>query len=125
MFLRGPKQGPKYLSNLASLQGVAAVRKWRPLISGASMESALLQRRSLPTARYASSSSSKRWQTRQGKDQFAINAKVQGLKSRAAFKLLEVSHGPICCYARLRGLIMFARSMRSTRFSDVVRQWLT
>ncbi|KAL8740954.1 MAG: hypothetical protein Q9190_006389 [Brigantiaea leucoxantha] len=37
-----------------------------------------------------SSSSSKRWQTRQGKDKFATTAKVQGLKSRAAFKLLEI-----------------------------------
>ncbi|KAL8627609.1 hypothetical protein Q9189_006700 [Teloschistes chrysophthalmus] len=35
------------------------------------------------------SSSSKRWQTRQGRDKYAINAKVQGLKSRAAYKLLE------------------------------------
>lgn len=41
-----------------------------------------------------SSSSSKRWQNRQGKDRFAINAKVQGLKSRAAYKLLEVNLGP-------------------------------
>lgn len=36
------------------------------------------------------SSSSKRWQSRQVKDKYAINAKVQGLKSRAAYKLLEV-----------------------------------
>ncbi|KAI9764388.1 MAG: 2' O-ribose methyltransferase [Candelina submexicana] len=38
-----------------------------------------------------SSSSSKRWQTRQGQDQFAKEAKVLGLKSRAAFKLLEIN----------------------------------
>ncbi|KAI9812632.1 MAG: 2' O-ribose methyltransferase [Pycnora praestabilis] len=38
-----------------------------------------------------SSSSSKRWQNRQGRDQFARDAKVQGLKSRAAFKLLEIN----------------------------------
>ncbi len=37
-----------------------------------------------------SSSSSTRWKTRQGKDFFAREARVQGLKSRAAFKLLEV-----------------------------------
>ncbi|KAI9724945.1 MAG: hypothetical protein M1812_000221 [Candelaria pacifica] len=43
-----------------------------------------------PQARQ-SSSSSKRWQTRQGQDQFAKEAKVQGLKSRAAFKLLEIN----------------------------------
>lgn len=36
------------------------------------------------------SSSSTRWKSRQGKDSFAKEAKVQGLKSRAAFKLLEV-----------------------------------
>ena len=36
------------------------------------------------------SSSSKRWQNRQGRDKFAREARVQGLKSRAAFKLLEV-----------------------------------
>lgn len=55
-----------------------------------------LSRHSQPSSysrRHASSSSSKRWQTRQGKDRFAINAKVQGLKSRAAFKLLEVYSG--------------------------------
>ncbi|KAI4154369.1 MAG: hypothetical protein L6R39_001396 [Caloplaca ligustica] len=39
----------------------------------------------------ASSSSSKRWQTRQGRDRFAISAKVEGLKSRAAYKLLEIN----------------------------------
>lgn len=36
------------------------------------------------------SSSSTRWKSRQGKDIFAREARVQGLKSRAAFKLLEV-----------------------------------
>lgn len=39
----------------------------------------------------SSSSSSTRWKSRQGKDAFAREAKVKGLKSRAAFKLLEVS----------------------------------
>ena len=38
------------------------------------------------------SSSSTRWKSRQGKDSFAREAKVQGLKSRAAFKLLEVRY---------------------------------
>ncbi|KEF51572.1 ribosomal RNA large subunit methyltransferase J [Exophiala aquamarina CBS 119918] len=38
--------------------------------------------------RYASS---RRWTDRQGKDQFARAAKVQGLKSRAAFKLLQIN----------------------------------
>ncbi|KAL2833221.1 ribosomal RNA large subunit methyltransferase J [Aspergillus cavernicola] len=35
-------------------------------------------------------SSSKRWQARQLKDQFTREAAVQGLKSRAAFKLLQI-----------------------------------
>lgn len=37
------------------------------------------------------SSSGARWKQRQGSDPYAREAKVQGLKSRAAFKLLEVS----------------------------------
>src|SRR6266513_3597602 len=36
------------------------------------------------------SSSSTRWRARQVRDRFAKEAKVQGLKSRAAFKLLEI-----------------------------------
>lgn len=43
-----------------------------------------------PPVRHASSSST-RWKTRQGNDFFAREARVQGLKSRAAFKLLEVA----------------------------------
>lgn len=42
------------------------------------------------TRRASSSASSQRWQSRQGKDRFSREARVQGLKSRAAFKLLEV-----------------------------------
>lgn len=41
--------------------------------------------------RLASGSSSTRWKARQGKDVFAREAKVAGLKSRAAFKLLEIN----------------------------------
>lgn len=37
-----------------------------------------------------SSSSNSRWKQRQGRDAYARDARVQGLKSRAAFKLLEV-----------------------------------
>lgn len=36
--------------------------------------------------------SSKRWQARQQNDQFTKEAAVQGLKSRAAFKLLQVQY---------------------------------
>jgi hypothetical protein len=39
-------------------------------------------------ARFSSSTS--RWKQRQGRDAYARDARVQGLKSRAAFKLLEV-----------------------------------
>lgn len=38
----------------------------------------------------AAGSSNTRWKARQGKDQYAREAKVRGLKSRAAFKLLEM-----------------------------------
>jgi hypothetical protein len=41
--------------------------------------------------RYVSSASSTQWKARQFKDQYARDAKVQGLKSRAAFKLLEMN----------------------------------
>ncbi|KAH6985614.1 FtsJ-like methyltransferase-domain-containing protein [Ilyonectria sp. MPI-CAGE-AT-0026] len=37
-----------------------------------------------------SAASTSRWKQRQGRDSFARDAKVQGLKSRAAFKLLEM-----------------------------------
>ncbi|ERT01873.1 hypothetical protein HMPREF1624_00167 [Sporothrix schenckii ATCC 58251] len=38
----------------------------------------------------APAASNTRWKARQGKDQYAREAKVRGLKSRAAFKLLEM-----------------------------------
>ena len=41
-------------------------------------------------ARHSSASSSARWRARQSRDVFAKEARVRGLKSRAAFKLLEV-----------------------------------
>lgn len=40
---------------------------------------------------YASSSSSTRWRTRQSNDSFTREAKIAGLKSRAAFKLLQIN----------------------------------
>jgi 21S rRNA (uridine2791-2'-O)-methyltransferase len=42
-------------------------------------------------SRNASTSSSTRWKARQSRDTFAREAKVAGLKSRAAFKLLEIN----------------------------------
>ncbi|CAN8105926.1 unnamed protein product [Discula destructiva] len=41
-------------------------------------------------AAYSTSSSSSQWKSRQSRDRYARDAKVQGLKSRAAFKLLEL-----------------------------------
>ncbi|KAK4498402.1 hypothetical protein PRZ48_011060 [Zasmidium cellare] len=41
--------------------------------------------------RAASSSSSTRWRTRQSTDPYTAHAKLSGLKSRAAFKLLEIN----------------------------------
>ncbi|EFY93014.1 cell division protein ftsj, putative [Metarhizium acridum CQMa 102] len=43
-----------------------------------------------PKADVRWSSSNSRWKQRQGRDVFSREAKVQGLKSRAAFKLLEM-----------------------------------
>jgi len=43
-----------------------------------------------PRTDIRAASSGPRWKARQGKDAFVREAKVQGLKSRAAFKLLEV-----------------------------------
>ncbi|KAF7504759.1 hypothetical protein GJ744_001760 [Endocarpon pusillum] len=40
---------------------------------------------------FARSASSHRWLERQSKDRFARQARVQGLKSRAAFKLLQIN----------------------------------
>ncbi|CAN9460681.1 unnamed protein product [Alternaria alternata] len=48
------------------------------------------QPRNVPSSRRSSSSSTK-WKSRQGRDFFSKEAKVQGLKSRAAFKLLELN----------------------------------
>ncbi|THV49899.1 hypothetical protein BGAL_0174g00160 [Botrytis galanthina] len=52
----------------------------------------------------SSSSSSTRWKSRQGKDAWAREAKVQGLKSRAAFKLLEVSYERTKPHGRILGI---------------------
>ncbi|KAI1071101.1 hypothetical protein LB507_009672 [Fusarium sp. FIESC RH6] len=48
----------------------------------------LIQRPAASSIRWSSSGS--RWKQRQGRDFYARGAKVQGLKSRAAFKLLEM-----------------------------------
>lgn len=45
---------------------------------------------SLPCVWTRASSSTSRWKQRQGRDAYARDARVQGLKSRAAFKLIEV-----------------------------------
>ncbi|KAK9321735.1 FtsJ-like methyltransferase-domain-containing protein [Lipomyces orientalis] len=42
--------------------------------------------------RFASSGSSKRWTTRQRRDPYSREATLRNLKSRAAFKLLEIDH---------------------------------
>ncbi|KAK9797965.1 putative Ribosomal RNA methyltransferase FtsJ domain-containing protein [Seiridium cardinale] len=64
----------------------------RPLASAACASSRCLYATPVvacrSTIRYSSSNS--RWKQRQGNDFFAREAKVQGLKSRAAFKLLEM-----------------------------------
>jgi hypothetical protein len=49
--------------------------------------------------RQSSSSSNSRWKQRQGRDPYARDARLQGLKSRAAFKLLEAS---LACHGNHR-----------------------
>jgi 21S rRNA (uridine2791-2'-O)-methyltransferase len=53
----------------------------------------------------ARQASSKRWQARQQKDQFTREAAVQGLKSRAAFKLLQVIEPTVPLYFHCYGFI--------------------
>lgn len=62
-------------------------RQWQPVI--ACLRAGRL--RSCETVRAASSGSSNRWKARQAGDSYAREAKVAGLKSRAAFKLLQIS----------------------------------
>lgn len=63
------------------------------------------------------SSSSTRWKSRQGRDSFARDAKVQGLKSRAAFKLLEVRETET--EARRKDLADWSRLIPSTEYSSL------
>lgn len=74
--------------------------------------------------RLSSSSSSTRWKSRQGRDSFAREAKVQGLKSRAAFKLLEVGGGGGRVWVQAIMLRSY-RSIRNTDCSRKARQLLT
>ncbi|KAI9828233.1 MAG: 2' O-ribose methyltransferase [Phylliscum demangeonii] len=62
------------------------LQRWRTTVQ--TTPSQTRQRRG---ASSSSSSSSQRWQSRQGQDHFSREARVQGLKSRAAFKLLEMN----------------------------------
>lgn len=121
MFLRGPTKGSKYMFGFApkqaSINRLSIARPhtlWIPDTPQVHAGVAL--------KRCASSSSSKRWQSRQGKDKFAINAKVQGLRSRAAFKLLEVDQDPP--NPRSLRLTIVSRSMRSIGSSMAAKQLL-
>jgi hypothetical protein len=77
------------------LTGIAAI----PLLPSSGAHAALTRAFApwITTLRHASSS---RWQARQSRDKFARDAKVQGLKSRAAFKLLQVRFS-VCYTLRL------------------------
>jgi hypothetical protein len=66
------------------------------ILLGRSVNSQCFRSRSIHKATFLAfrnarcSSSSTRWKSRQSSDKYTKEAKVQGLKSRAAFKLLEV-----------------------------------
>lgn len=82
------------LSRIPPIFGFWITKRNTPYLCNASLcvghGNAISLRLQSSLARHSSSSSSRRWQTRHGKDKFAREARVQGLKSRAAFKLLEV-----------------------------------
>ncbi|KZZ94324.1 FtsJ-like methyltransferase [Moelleriella libera RCEF 2490] len=82
-----------------------------------------------------SSSSSSRWKQRQGQDPYAREAKVQRLKSRAAFKLLEVAldrtrpHGKIIGIDLIpaqppRGVATFQGDFLSPTVQKLVREYI-
>ena len=130
MFSRGSKVGLEYRDLLYQPTLTYTCVQTRSQVRWALEGQTLLQHTGFSCRRYASSASSQRWQTRQAKDKFAINARVQGLKSRAAFKLLEVSKlKPAKLSMTFLGksypLNRFTRSMRNTRYSVEVRQlWI-
>ncbi|KAH8746761.1 FtsJ-like methyltransferase-domain-containing protein, partial [Diaporthe sp. PMI_573] len=61
------------------------------LISGRSRQPACRTCRLRPLEARRNASSSSQWKSRQSKDRFARQAKVQGMKSRAAWKLMEMN----------------------------------
>ncbi|OAA35040.1 ribosomal RNA methyltransferase MRM2 [Metarhizium rileyi] len=87
------------------------------------------------------SSSNSRWKQRQGRDMFAREAKVQGLKSRAAFKLLEMDakyrlfkpgqtvvdlgYAPGSWSQPPRGVATFQGDFLSPRVRALVREFLS
>lgn len=65
-----------------------------PLARGSLATTAQAQPRSYPNlqpSRHSSSSSSQRWKTRQTSDPYTKSSKLSTLKSRAAYKLLEIN----------------------------------
>ncbi|KAI1250596.1 hypothetical protein MGN70_007653 [Eutypa lata] len=68
------------------------------------------------------SSSNSRWKQRQGGDYYAREAKVKGLKSRAAFKLIEIlQKGTDCGGSRLRsGQLVSSKTIYNTPDSRIV-----
>ena len=70
---------------------------------------AIYLRLQLSLTRHSSSSSSRRWQARHGRDKFAREARVQGLKSRAAFKLLEVGLTTSIVWRSIGKLMVFGK----------------
>jgi hypothetical protein len=78
-----PRRASRILSWLSRCSDNECVISFAPVQLGSLARSVVVHRQA--------SSSSKRWQTRQGNDKFSKEAKVQGLKSRAAFKLLEIN----------------------------------
>ena len=84
---------PLFSSFHGIIHSACTVSSSRPLTTIARKASSTCNAQKL---RHASTASSNRWKNRQANDAFAREARVAGLKSRAAFKLLQVLHGPRC-----------------------------
>lgn len=75
--------GERLMRVLSPLTANNCCSQTQPSIASSSVQLPII------TARHSATNS--RWKLRQGKDSYARQAKVKGLKSRAAFKLLEVT----------------------------------
>ena len=78
---------------MASLSGLPCGRL--PAFTAGRKAQAVCRLEGLIFQTRCASSASSRWKSRQGSDPYAREAKLKGMKSRAAFKLSEVCYEPL------------------------------